>query len=186
MRALVVYESLYGNTAAIGEAIAAALREHGVEVRDALVSKVDPAETAHVDLLVVGGPTHVHGMSRDSTRETAANDEKNTFPEPTLQPGLRAWLQRLPDGEGRLAAAFDTRIDKPALLTGSAAKGIARRLKGRGFHLVLQPECFLVSTENALLGGEVEHAAAWGATLADQASRTMAAAHDSRQPVPAR
>lgn len=186
MRALVVYESMYGNTAAIGEAIAAALREQGVEVQDALVSKVDPAETEVADLLVVGGPTHVHGMSRDSTRKTAANDEKNTFPEPTLEPGLRTWLKQVPEASGRLAAAFDTRIDKSALLTGSAAKGIARRLKDRGFRVVVQPESFLVSTENTLIDGELEHAAAWGRTLADEASRTPGEAHDSRQPVPAR
>src|SRR6516225_9376874 len=162
MNALVVYESMYGNTAAIGEAIAAALREEGAEVEAKLVSKVEPEQTRDVDLLVVGGPTHVHGMSRSSTRKTAAADEKNTFAEPTLEPGLRTWLARLPEGAGRLAAAFDTRIDKPLILTGSAAKGIGRGLKERGFHLATEPECFLVSTQNQLLDGELERAATWG------------------------
>lgn len=170
MKALVVFESMYGNTAAVGEAIADSLRARGLEVEAVLVSSFDPAETAEFDLLVVGGPTHVHGMSSPRTRSTAASDEKNTFPEPTLEPGLRTWVAQLPSGAGRLAAAFDTRIDKPVLLTGSAARGIGRRLKRRGFRLVSEPESFLVSTENRLLDGELAHAAAWATELAERAS----------------
>ena len=166
MKALVVYESMYGNTATVGEAIAASLRAQGLEVEAGLVSKIDPAETAEVDLLVVGGPTHVHGVSTAATRKSAASDEKNSFPEPTIEPGLRGWVKRLPSGKGRLAAAFDTRIDKPIILTGSAAKGIGRRLKGRGFRLVADPQCFLVSTQNRLIDGEVEHATTWGTEIA--------------------
>jgi hypothetical protein len=170
MKALVVYESMYGNTAAIGDAVAASLRARGLEVEAGLVSKIDPEEAAEVDLLVVGGPTHLHGMSSASSRKSAASDEKNTFPEPTVEPGLREWVKRLPPGTGRLAAAFDTRIDKPVILTGSAAKGIGRRLQGRGFELVAEPECFLVSTQNRLLDGEVEHAMTWGREVAERAT----------------
>jgi hypothetical protein len=170
MKALVVYESMYGNTAAIGDAIATSLRARGLEVDAGLVTKIDPAQAAGVDLLVVGGPTHVHGMSSSKTREKAASDERNTFAEPTLEPGLRDWVKELPAGAGRLAAAFDTRIDKPAVLTGSAAKGIGRRLKGRGFRLVTDPECFLVSSENRLLEGEVEHAMTWATEVAAKAT----------------
>ena len=111
MKALVVYESMYGNTAAVGNAIAASLRERGLEVYVGPVTALDPEDTNAVDLLVVGGPTHVHGMSRESSRKSAVADEKNTYPEPTLEPGLREWLKQLPSGAGRLAAAFDTRID---------------------------------------------------------------------------
>jgi flavodoxin len=87
MKALVVYESMYGNTAAVGDAIASSLRARGLDVEAAPVTKVDPGATGEVELLVVGGPTHVHGMSRSSTRKTAAGDEKNTYPEPTVEPG---------------------------------------------------------------------------------------------------
>jgi flavodoxin-like protein len=170
MKALVVYESMYGNTAAVGDAIAASLRARGLDVEAGPVSRIDPQEAAEVDVLVVGGPTHVHGMSSSRTRKTAADDDKNTFAEPTLEPGLRDWVRQLPPGRSRLAAAFDTRIDKPVILTGSAAKGIGRRLKGRGFRLVAQPECFLVSTENRLLDGEVERAKTWGREVAQRAS----------------
>ena len=170
MRALVVYESMYGNTAAVGEAIAASLRAQGFDAEGRLVSEIDPAETAEVDLLLVGGPTHVHGMSRASTRKAAASDEKNTFAA-TLEPGLREWLKRLPPGESRLAGAFDTRIDKPVILTGSAAKGIRRLLEAAGFQLVLNPECFLVSGENQLLAGELEHAEVWAEAIGSATAR---------------
>jgi hypothetical protein len=171
MRALVVYESMYGNTAAVGEAIAASLRAQGFDAEGRLVSEIDPAETAEVDLLLVGGPTHVHGMSRASTRKAAASDEKNIFAEATLEPGLREWLKRLPAGESRLAGAFDTRIDKPVILTGSAAKGIRRQLEAAGFQLILNPECFLVSGENKLLEGELEHAEVWGEAIGSATAR---------------
>jgi Flavodoxin len=170
MRALVVSESMYGNTAAVGEAIAASLRARGLSAEAHLVSEIDPIETAEVDLLVVGGPTHVHGMTRSSTRKTAASDEKNTFRAPTLEPGLREWLRQLPSGADTLTAAFDTRIDKPAILTGSAAKGIARQLESRGFRQVVKPESFFVTGENRLVEGELERAAAWGDGVAKRAT----------------
>ena len=91
-------------------------------------------------------------MSRTATRKTAAEDKMNAYAHPTVAPGLRDWVDGLPPDTGRSAAAFGTRIDKPAILTGSTAKGIARRLKHHGFRLVVEPECFLVSTDNRLLG----------------------------------
>lgn len=170
MRALVVYESMYGNTAAIGESIAASLRTQGLEVQAGPVSRIGPEAAGEVDLLVVGGPTHVHGMSSAKSRQTAVEDKENTYAEPTLTPGLRDWIKDLAPGSGRLAAAFDTRIDKSILLTGSAAKGIAKRLERQGFRLVLRPECFLVSTSNRLLDTETDRAAMWGIDVAEAAS----------------
>jgi hypothetical protein len=171
MKALVVYESLYGNTAAIADAIATSLRAHGHEASAGPVTAIDPVDAAGIDLLVVGGPTHVHGMSRPSTRKAAVDDEKNVYSEPTLEPGLREWLDRVPAGDGGPAAAFDTRIDKPAFLTGSAAKGIGRRLERHGFRLVASPESFFVTTENHLVDGALERAEAWAAQLSERAGR---------------
>jgi hypothetical protein len=109
-------------------------------------------------------------MSRNATRNTAVNDKKNTFAEPTVAPGIREWLKQLPSGAGRLAAAFDTRFDKPAFFTGSAAKGIAKRLGAHGYRLLLGPESFFVSTENRLVEGQTGHAAAWAGALAERAA----------------
>jgi hypothetical protein len=177
MNALVVYESLSGNTAAIGEAVASSLRASGFEVTKGLVSKVNAAEAGEVDLLVVGGPTHVHGMTSATSRKTTASDQKNGFPEPTLDAGLRDWLKELPPGMGRLAAAFDTRIDKPVVFTGSAAKGIGHRLKGRGYWLVAQPQSFFVSGDNRLLEHELERAESWARDVADGATERVALAN---------
>jgi hypothetical protein len=165
MKAMVVYESLYGNTAAIADAIAAALDERGFEAEARPITSVEPVDVADVDLLILGGPTHAHGMSRESTRKAGATDAKNRYAEPTRDPGLREWIPRLPLGGGRAAAAFDTRFDKAVLLTGSAAKGIARRLEGRGYHLAAEPESFFVTTQGHLEEGQSERAAAWGARL---------------------
>ena len=165
MKALVVYESMYGNTAAVAEAIADACRDRGFDAEASPVTAVSPVETAEVDVLIVGGPTHAHGMSSLSTRKSAVNDTRNDYAEATLDPGLRTWMKGLPPGAGRHAAAFDTRIDKPLWLTGSAARAVARRLDRRGFRVAVPPQSFLVTTGNELIRGELEHAAAWATKL---------------------
>jgi hypothetical protein len=169
MKALVVYESLFGNTAGIGEAIAESLCTHGLDVENGPISEVSASST-ETGLLVVGAPTHAHGMSRVGTRKAAVEDKRNTFSGAETMPGVRDWTAGLPSGSGRMAAAFDTRFDKPRWLTGSAAKGIARALEQRGYRLLAPPESFFVTGEYTLEGGEVEHAAAWGTDLADRAS----------------
>jgi flavodoxin len=165
MKVLVVFESMYGNTAAVARAIAEGLRPT-VDVVTALgVNEVDPRDVSGYDLVVVGGPTHAHGMSRTTTRMTAIEDAKRTYDEPTKGEGLREWIEGL-HGDGRAAAAFDTRIDAPAALTGAASKGIAKRLAGRAFKVVVDRESFLVTKQNMLVDGELERAEAWGARLA--------------------
>jgi hypothetical protein len=155
MRATVICESSFGNTRAIAEAIAEALDAE-------VLSAGDPIELDEVDLLVVGAPTHVHGIPSERSRKAAVDQGGSDGP------GVRDWLDDLPHGSGR-AAAFDTRFDKPAFLTGSAAKGIARRLRRRGFELVAEPESFFVlATEGPLKDGELERAAEWALALRDQ------------------
>jgi hypothetical protein len=117
------------------------------------------------ELLVVGAPTHAHGMSRETTRATAVKDTTNTYEDPTVGEGLRGWLDSLPAGDGRPAAAFDTRIDAPAFLTGAASKGIERQLGHRGYQACLARESFLVTKENHLVEGEMARARAWGTSL---------------------
>jgi hypothetical protein len=79
--------------------------------------------------------------------------------------GLREWFEGL-EGHGA-SAAFDTRIDAAAALTGRASRGIARRLRRRGYELVVPPESFLVDRQNQLVVGEAARAVAWGRMLAD-------------------
>ena len=70
MNALVVYESLYGNTARIAEAIGSGLAGAGLVVTVAGLGSgsVDGTAIEEADLLVVGGPTHAHVLSSASSR----------------------------------------------------------------------------------------------------------------------
>jgi hypothetical protein len=175
MRALVVYESMYGNTHEIAEAIAEGLAPLG-EVQVGSVAEIPPESVADGDALVVGGPTHVHGMSRGSSRKAAveaAEDDDDLVLEPDAGgPGLRDWFASLPKSSSEaVAAAFDTRIDKPAMLTGSAAKGIAKQLRRHGYTALADPESFFVEGSNGpLQTGEADRAREWGRALADRLS----------------
>ncbi len=169
MRAVIVYESMYGNTHQIAEAISNGLVDGADAVTILPPEDAMPERLAAADLVVVGGPTHVHGMSRPSTRNAAVEAaEKSDDLELDLHApgdGLREWFDALPKFTG-YAAAFDTRIDAPAVVTGRASKGIARHLRKHGFTLVTEPESFLVTKQNTLLVGEAARAEAWAAHTA--------------------
>lgn len=170
MKVLVAYESMYGNTREIAEAIAEGLKALG----DVEVASVNAGEGANVDaeVVVVGGPTHMHGLPNSMSRKgvEAGAKEEGTELEPGAAdgPGLREWLSKR-EGDGKRAAAFDTRIDKSAVLTGAASRGIAKRLRRRGYEVVADPESFFVEdTEGPLADGEPDRAKAWGASLAER------------------
>ena len=80
---------------------------------------------------------------------------------------LRVWLDTLGLRSGH-AAAFDTRLQGYALVTGRASKGIAAMLRQHGFQLVAEPISFLVDRHDHLLPGEEERAERWGATLGEK------------------
>ncbi len=169
MRAVVVYESMYGNTHQVADAIGAGLGT-AFDVRVVPVSQAGPEVLADADLVVVGGPTHAHGMSRAATRKAAVQAADNpvgglTVEPGALGPGLREWLGAL----GRYpvkAAAFDTRMHGPAALTGRASKGTGRLLRAHGFEVVAEPESFLVSKQERLDPQETTRARDWGKRLA--------------------
>ena len=166
MRAVVVYESMYGNTHRVADAIGRGLAGAG-DVVVVPVAEAVPAVLADADLVVVGGPTHAHGMSRASTRKAAVDQTKfDSSIDPSASgPGIRDWLASVPSIP-LSAAAFDTRAGMaPAMLTGRASKGIAKQLHQHGCGLVAEPESFLVDKENHLQAGEEERALRWGAQL---------------------
>jgi hypothetical protein len=171
MDVVVVYESMFGNTAEVGESIAEALRARELAVTSGPIAVLEASRVAEADLLVVGAPTHAHGMSSKATRKGAVKDKRYPTSRPADPgPGMRDWLKGLSSGSGRLAATFDTRFDKPKWVTGSAAGGIARRLEGQGYRLLVPPESFFVSSEHRLTPGQIERAAAWGTALAEAMS----------------
>ncbi len=146
MNALVVYDSQYGNTEKIAQAIAEALRASG-QARSARVNTVDKDALKGVDALFVGSPTQ-------AWRPTAA---------------MRSWLQAADSDQLRALtlACFDTRFKKSHWLTGSAASTMAKSLRTRGAAPVVPPESFFVAgTEGPLLSGEIERAGAWARAVA--------------------
>jgi len=169
MRALVVYESMYGNTHLIADAIGEGLAALG-EVQVVPVEGATADALAVADVVVVGGPTHIHGMStkisRNAAREDAAKPERDLELDPDAEgPGLRDWFDAVAALPAQ-AAAFDTRMTGSPVVTGRASKGIAKRLRHHGCALVGEPTSFLVTKENHLLDDERERAATWGARLA--------------------
>ena len=153
MRALVVYESMHGNTHVIAANIADGLRSTH-EVTLVPVAEATRGLVTDADLVVVGGPTHMHGMSH----------------------GIRDWLKAVTSGHGITAAAFDTRFNVIPALTGPASHGIARLLRRHGFRLLANPESFLIGQGNTLLDGEASRARQWGAALGTTASHSYAPA----------
>jgi len=163
--ALVVYESMFGNTQQVAQAVAEGMAGFlSVEVVEVGAAPAGlPGETA---LLVVGAPTHAFGMSRPNTRQDAARQgAPDALVSPTI--GVREWLAELePAAQSRTAAAaFDTRIRVP--LPGSAARAIRRRLRNLGFTLAGPARTFSVKgTRGPLADGELDAARVWGRALA--------------------
>jgi flavodoxin I len=143
VKALVVYDSQYGNTERIAQAIGEAIGSQVVRVGD-----VSPTELKEFDLLIVGSPTHGGWYT----------------------PGVKGLLETLPLLENLKVAAFDTRtasIWNRLLPFGYAAPRIARNLEGNGGNLLAPPEGFVVlGTEGPLKDGELERAAGWARGLA--------------------
>jgi Flavodoxin len=176
MRALVVYESMFGNTRVAATNIADGLRAD-YEVTLVPVAEATPELVAAADLVVAGAPTHMHGLSGTSSRrmaaEAAAKEDSGLRLDPDARgPGMREWLNDLGHRDG-LAAAFDTRINGVGVFTGRASRRIAKLLKRHGYRLVAAPQSFLVGSQNTLLDGEASWARRWGMTLG-AASKTLA------------
>lgn len=181
MRAVVVYGSMYGNTRLIADAVGAGLGTV-FEVSVVPVSRAGQAVLADADLVVVGGPTHAHGLSRAATRKAAVEAAGKPGSLLELEPdasglGLREWFGSLGQHQAR-AAAFDTRMPGPAALTGRASRGVARLLRAHGFDVVAGPESFLVTRQNHLEPQEATRARQWGAKMA--ASLTPSPARGAR------
>jgi hypothetical protein len=164
MNTLIVVESAFGNTRSVADAIAEGVG--GATVVDVRNAGAVP----ECDLMVVGGPTHAFGMSRPSTREDATR--KGGHGGGADEPGLREWLERLPQKRGQHAAVFDTRVTTVRHLPGSAARKAGKVLARHGCELVARPESFYVEdVAGPLAEGELERARQWGRQLVTSAVR---------------
>jgi hypothetical protein len=182
LRALVVHESMFHNTATIAEGVAAGLAAEGMGVTCVDVAAAPPLETVDVDLLVIGAPTHAFSLSRPGTREEAV---RQGAPAEHARTGVREWLGAASSHRAKpsLAAVFDTRVTKVRKLPKAAGTRGAHLLKRLGFTLVHRAEPFLVEdTKGPLLDGEVERASEWGRELArDVAQRLSVGARDNTE-----
>lgn len=145
MKALVVYDSTFGNTEQVAKAIAAGMGPD-VDVRAVKASLADPAAATSVDLLVVGSPTNAGRPTRP----------------------VQDFIKRLPTlGAGTRVAAFDTRVPQRwAAIFGYAGPRIASSLQAKGGRSLTSPEPFFVDGQKGpLQDGELTKATTWGRRL---------------------
>lgn len=160
MKAVVVYESYWGTTAAAARAIAEGL---GAETPVLTTEAATPGALDGVDLLVVGAPLLAFALPTEKIREQIAVDPKAPRPADITHQLLRSWLASLGSRQGRYAA-FETAFQYSP---GNAAKAIARELEATGLTAASKPARFRVDgTYGPLKPGEVDRARAWGAELA--------------------
>ena len=145
MKALVIFDSLYGNTEQIARAIGGGIGEETKVVRSA---EADINTLGDYDLIVIGAPTQAGRPMKTS----------------------QDFLDKLPADalKDKKVAAFDTRLPaKWVKIFGYAAPRIEKALKKLGGSLVVPAEGFFVKgTKGPLVEGELERATAWGKTIA--------------------
>ena len=165
--AVVVYESLFGDAERIARAIANGLSGH-LDVEVVAAQDAPPQLGPDVRLLVVGGPNHAMGMPRPSTREGAVKQYGAEIADTST--GLHEWLDAATVPSHISAAAFDTRMDHPKLVTAMdhAAKTEEKLLHRLGATLAAPAEHFhVVDAKGPLAHGEEDRARLWGAALAE-------------------
>ena len=145
MKSLVVFDSQYGNTEMVAQAIGAAIGCQAIRI-----GELRPGELEDIDLLILGSPTHGGWYTE----------------------GVKDLLEALPAQVSFKAAAFDTRtvtIWNKLLPFGYAAPRIARKLEENGGNVLTLPEGFVVlGIEGPLKDGELERAAGWARGLASK------------------
>jgi hypothetical protein len=161
MKAIVVYESHWGNTAAIARAIASGL---GPDTPVLATDEATGSVLGDADVIVAGAPVIAFRLTTDSMRERIAEDAKDAPSEPDLtHPSMRTWLDGIPAGKG-LAAAFETRVHWSP---GGATGAIERGLQTAGYRRVAKARKFFVTgSYGPLRDGELDAAHAWGTELA--------------------
>jgi len=160
MKAIVVYESLWGNTAAIARAIAEGI---GADAQALSTAEATATAIADADLIVAGAPVLAFSLPTDMMRENLrANPGKAPTPPDLSHPSMRSWLKALPEGHGG-SAAFETRIWwSPAGSVGAITRGLRRK----GYGPVSKARRFVVTgAYGPLREGELERARLWGAEL---------------------
>ena len=161
MRAIVVYESHWGNTAQVARAIAEGIGPDALALN---TDEASPKEVAEADLVVAGAPIMAFGLPSDAMIENVGKDPKAPVPGDVTHPSLRHWLETLAPGRAA-AASFETKL---RWSPGGATGAIDERFHRAGYRTIAKGQKFWVSTPyGPLREGELERARAWGAELAE-------------------
>jgi hypothetical protein len=170
MKAIVVYESHWGNTASIAKAIADGF---GPEAQVLTTDEASRATVAEADLVIAGAPVMAFSLPTDKMLATLADDAKAPMPPDLSHISMRAWLEDLPPGHGR-SAEFETGV---RWSPGGATGAIANKLERAGFTQLAKSRRFVVTgTYGPLRDGELALAQQWGTELA-AAARLSAGAN---------
>lgn len=165
MNAVVVYESLWGNTAAIARAIAAGI---GAGTPALSTAEATADHVAGADLIVAGAPILGFRLPTEQMRDGTVTSLPSAAPKPDLShPSMRSWLEALPPTNGGNFATFETRVKGP---WGNSVKAIAKAMRAAGYRPA-EPApasmAFIVTGKyGPLREGELERARAWGRELA--------------------
>jgi hypothetical protein len=170
MRAVVIYESMFGDNQQVARAIAAGLQEAGVTAEAVEVGVAPTGIGTDIDLLVVGSPNHAWSMPRESTRQSAL--EQADGPLVSQGIGIREWLGEATLPTGIMTVAYDTRGSHPKAVVAMdhASTSIEKALTRRGGTRLVKAEHFRVADmKGPLEPGEEERAHAWGDSMGQQA-----------------
>jgi flavorubredoxin len=161
MNAIVVYESHWGNTAAIARAIAEGI---GLEARAMSTGQATGEVIAGADVIVAGAPQMGFSLPTEGMlKGIAADAGRAPAPPDVSHPAMRTWLDGLQKGSC-CAAAFET---AGWWSPGSATRTILRKLEAAGYRPISKARRFSVhGMYGPLREGELEKAKAWGAELA--------------------
>ncbi len=170
MKAVVVYESLWGNTAAIARAIAEGI---GPETQALTTDAANAEALAGADLVVVGSPVIAFSLPTESSLQSLRTSPNRAPSPPDLShPSMRSWLDALPKGQG-YCAAFETGL---WWSPGGAKGAIVSRLQAAGYRPAAKERRFVVKgAYGPLRDGELEQARLWGAELARLARESLTA-----------
>jgi hypothetical protein len=158
---VVVYESLWGNTAAVARAIAEGI---GPEATALATDQATADVLGGADLVVAGAPLLGFKLPTDKMRDgIRTNPGRPPSPPDLSHPSLRMWLEGLGRGSGG-CAAFETRL---RMSPGSAVREIGELLERAGYRQVADAEKFIVKGKfGPLKDGELGRARRWGEELA--------------------
>lgn len=145
MKAIVLYDSKYGNTEQVAKGICSGMKEVGfssVECRRG--STVTPEELLSTEIWILGSPTHMGGVSRNFKQ-------------------MIKWMGGQ-DLQGIRGTAFDTRLEN---MKGGASQRISEAMIRSGIQMLLDPESFIVKgRKGPLAEGEEARAISFGRRIA--------------------